>query len=167
MPADESETMTSNPPARHARPAPATRTEHDLLGDREVPADAGRLRPLARRATGARRPRRALCARRTTAVPNTSLEVYRRLAATAAEARCLHHLTLLGQAPASPVGRAGYGDRLSPREQQVRDLLAGGATNRDIAAALFLSPRTVEHHAAAVLRKLGTTRARLAAGHGP
>ncbi|MFJ1709545.1 LuxR C-terminal-related transcriptional regulator, partial [Kitasatospora sp. NPDC088346] len=48
-----------------------------------------------------------------------------------------------------------------PREQQVADLLAAGAGNQDIAPALALSPRTVEHHVANVLRKLGTTRAQV------
>ncbi|MDJ0343442.1 helix-turn-helix transcriptional regulator [Streptomyces sp. H10-C2] len=37
-------------------------------------------------------------------------------------------------------------------------LLAAGATNRDIAQSLFLASRTVEHHVAKVLKKLGATR---------
>ena len=37
-------------------------------------------------------------------------------------------------------------------------MLAEGATNREIAEALFLSPRTVEHHVARTLKKLGATR---------
>jgi len=40
----------------------------------------------------------------------------------------------------------------------VAGLLAGGATNQDIAQTLFLSPRTVEKHVARVLAKLGTSR---------
>ena len=37
-------------------------------------------------------------------------------------------------------------------------------TNREIAAALFLSPRTVEHHVTSVLRKRGLrSRVELAA----
>ncbi|MEK2494667.1 AAA family ATPase [Kitasatospora purpeofusca] len=96
-----------------------------------------------------------------TARLNESLDTYRRLRAVGDEARCLHRLKALGQAPAQRVGRAGYGDRLSPREQQVRDLLVHGAANKDIAVTLFLSPRTVEHHVAAVLRKLATTREQL------
>lgn len=52
-------------------------------------------------------------------------------------------------------GRPGYGERLSPRELEVSRLAASGATNRDIAQALNLSPRTVEQHVSRVLRKLG------------
>ncbi|MFC9331759.1 ATP-binding protein [Kitasatospora sp. NPDC057015] len=85
-------------------------------------------------------------------------EVFERLGATTDAARCLHVLRDLGQERPRLRGRAGYGDRLSPREEQVARLLADGAGNKDIAAALFLSPRTVEQHVAKVLRKLGCTR---------
>ncbi|MFD8693519.1 helix-turn-helix domain-containing protein [Kitasatospora purpeofusca] len=67
----------------------------------------------------------------------------------------------LGRQTPNLRGRTGYGDRLSPREEQIRDLLATGATNKDIAAVLFLSTRTVENHVARVLTKLRTTRADL------
>ncbi|MFE6051899.1 LuxR C-terminal-related transcriptional regulator [Kitasatospora sp. NPDC056446] len=43
---------------------------------------------------------------------------------------------------------------LSPREREVAGLAADGLTNRQIAAALHLSTRTVENHVARVLRKL-------------
>jgi DNA-binding CsgD family transcriptional regulator/tetratricopeptide (TPR) repeat protein len=43
---------------------------------------------------------------------------------------------------------------LTPQEIQVALVVAGGATNRDAATALFLSPRTVEFHLASVYRKL-------------
>ncbi|MFF7590686.1 ATP-binding protein [Kitasatospora purpeofusca] len=81
------------------------------------------------------------------------------LGATSDASRCRRHLRVLGRAPTNPRGRAGYGDDLSPREREVADLLAAGAGNRDIAAALFISLRTAEHHVAAVLRKLRSTRA--------
>jgi len=44
---------------------------------------------------------------------------------------------------------------LSPREAEVLRLLAIGHSNRRIAAALFLSPRTVQRHVANVYLKLG------------
>jgi DNA-binding NarL/FixJ family response regulator len=44
---------------------------------------------------------------------------------------------------------------LTATERQVASLIAAGATNRDAAAALFVSVRTVETHAASVYRKLG------------
>ena len=51
-------------------------------------------------------------------------------------------------------GRRGYGDQLSPRELEVARLVAQGMTNRQVATALFLSPRTVDRHLGAVMRKL-------------
>ena len=49
--------------------------------------------------------------------------------------------------------RSGSG--LTATERRVADLIAGGATNREAAAALFVNVRTVETHVAAVYRKLG------------
>ena len=44
---------------------------------------------------------------------------------------------------------------LTARQLEVLALLAEGLTNADIAARLVVSTRTVDHHVAAVLRKLG------------
>lgn len=51
-------------------------------------------------------------------------------------------------------GRQGYGEALSPREREVVVLVAEGLTNREAAAALYLSVRTVEQHVATAMRKL-------------
>ncbi|WP_280221073.1 LuxR C-terminal-related transcriptional regulator [Nocardia neocaledoniensis] len=48
-------------------------------------------------------------------------------------------------------------DALTRREREVADLAARGHSNKDIAALLYLSPRTVEDHLSRVLRKLGLT----------
>lgn len=53
---------------------------------------------------------------------------------------------------------------LTPHELQVALLVAEGRTNRDVGSALFLSPKTIEHHLSAIYRKLGLrSRAQLAA----
>ncbi|GAA1967240.1 ATP-binding protein [Catenulispora subtropica] len=83
---------------------------------------------------------------------------FTKLGAAYDAARCQSTLRSLGLFRHAPRGRHGYGSQLSPRERQVAELLAQGATNRDIAQALFLSPRTVETHVANVLRKLDTSR---------
>ncbi|MGW0143433.1 LuxR C-terminal-related transcriptional regulator [Streptomyces calvus] len=54
-----------------------------------------------------------------------------------------------------PPGRPRYGDVLSPREEEVAELAAAGMSNREIAATLHLSPRTVEQHVARALQKTG------------
>jgi len=52
---------------------------------------------------------------------------------------------------------------LTPSEASVARHAAAGMTNRDIAAALFISPKTVEHNLSRIYRKLGVrTRAELA-----
>jgi two-component system response regulator DesR len=43
---------------------------------------------------------------------------------------------------------------LSSREREVLDLMASGATNREIAGSLFLSPNTVKEHTSGLYRKL-------------
>lgn len=89
---------------------------------------------------------------------NEALAVYEELGAAYDAGRCRHTLLDLGLAKPAGRGRRGYGAELSPRERQVAELVAAGATNHDIAEALFLSQRTVEQHVARMLRKLGTTR---------
>ena len=46
-------------------------------------------------------------------------------------------------------------DQLTPQEVQIALLLAGGSTTREAAAAMFLSPKTIEYHLRNIYRKLG------------
>jgi DNA-binding CsgD family transcriptional regulator len=53
---------------------------------------------------------------------------------------------------------------LTPQEMQVATLVAAGLSNRETAARLYLSPKTIEYHLAHIFAKLGIrTRYQLAA----
>jgi len=52
---------------------------------------------------------------------------------------------------------------LTTRELEVLPLLAAGRRNAEIAAPLFLSPKTVDHHVGSIFAKLGV-RARTDVG---
>ncbi|WP_232839693.1 helix-turn-helix transcriptional regulator [Nocardia aurea] len=68
--------------------------------------------------------------------------------------RAATELTAAGHPIGRPVPQ-NAGDRLTAQELQVARLAAGGATNREVAAQLFLSVKTIEMHLGRVYRKLG------------
>ncbi|MBE2315803.1 AAA family ATPase [Solirubrobacter sp. CPCC 204708] len=69
-------------------------------------------------------------------------------------AQCNVELEACGVA-LSPDGRRGSRDELTPRERAVERLAAAGRTNREIAAELMLSVKTVENHLTHVFAKRG------------
>jgi DNA-binding CsgD family transcriptional regulator len=87
----------------------------------------------------------------------TALVTLRRLGAKAAARRAQERLVALRER----VPRTRQADTLSDphaltgRQRQVFDLLAAGLSNREIAAELHISPKTVGHHVEAILAKLG------------
>jgi non-specific serine/threonine protein kinase len=83
-----------------------------------------------------------------------ALAAGRRLTLAQALAEALADTPADAAAPGSR-GTAGHPGGLSPREVEVLRLVAAGDGNQEIAAALTLSPKTVERHLATIYAKIG------------
>ncbi|WBB64262.1 AAA family ATPase [Streptomyces sp. WMMC500] len=91
----------------------------------------------------------------------TALGLFDGLAAAPWSDRARAELRAAGDAQATARATApDPADRLTPQELQVVRLAAEGTSSRDIAARLFLSPRTVEYHLYKAYPKLGVTSRR-------
>ncbi|GGQ90528.1 ATP-binding protein [Streptomyces aurantiogriseus] len=89
-----------------------------------------------------------------------AMEVFQRLAAEPWERRARGELRAAGESVDRPAPDALAA--LTPQELRIARLVAQGASNREVAAQLFLSPRTVEYHLYKVYPKLGiSSRAEL------
>jgi DNA-binding CsgD family transcriptional regulator len=114
--------------------------EHDAFGRARTPLCLGERRRRAGRRVEARTELRA------------AHEVFGRLGARPWADRAASELRATGER----LGRreARPGDELTPQELQVALQAAEGRTNKEIGAALFLSPKTVDFHLRRVFRKL-------------
>ena len=85
-----------------------------------------------------------------------ALAIFQRLGAADWAAKARTELTATGgMVPAESRPEL---EELTPHELKVALLVAEGRTNREVAAALFLAPKTIEHHLSAIFRKLGIRR---------
>lgn len=84
-----------------------------------------------------------------------ALETFERLGARPWAKRAHGELRAAGEAPARPESDAQAA--LTPQELRIARLVAEGASSKEVAARLFLSPRTVEYHLYKIYPKLGIT----------
>jgi DNA-binding NarL/FixJ family response regulator len=71
-------------------------------------------------------------------------------------AEASRELRRLGTRPSAAARRsAETGEGLSARERSIAELVAAGRSNKEVAAALFVSPKTVENNLSRIYAKLG------------
>jgi DNA-binding CsgD family transcriptional regulator/tetratricopeptide (TPR) repeat protein len=95
-----------------------------------------------------------------------ALRIFTDLGAPAAARIARQKMRLLGirSIPAGPRAATRANPlRLTRREREVLELICVGKTNAEIAAQLFISTKTVDHHVSAMLTKLGVPTRGLAA----
>ncbi|WP_181412167.1 helix-turn-helix domain-containing protein [Streptomyces griseorubiginosus] len=85
---------------------------------------------------------------------HSALEAFDHFGAPHCAARARAELRALG-APAAPAQSVDPAARLTAQQLLVARMVAEGATNREIAARLALSPRTIDHHLRGVFTRLG------------
>ncbi len=90
-------------------------------------------------------------------------EAVRQLRTAEARARQIANRQLIAEVTAALAETAGgqagrLPGNLTPRQAEVLRLLAGGLSNKEIAARLYLSPGTVQRHVTTIYRKLGLGR---------
>ncbi|MGW3410743.1 LuxR C-terminal-related transcriptional regulator [Streptomyces sp. NPDC000888] len=86
---------------------------------------------------------------------HSALEAFEHFGAPRGAAQARAELRVLGE-PASPArGADDLAARLTAQQLMVARMAAEGATNREIAARLLLSPRTIDHHLRGVFARLG------------
>ncbi|MFV8396448.1 LuxR C-terminal-related transcriptional regulator [Corynebacterium hindlerae] len=91
--------------------------------------------------------------RRADAMFRRATELFSELGATTFVERAFREQRAVGLGP-----RSHKQDELTPQELEIAQLVAAGATNRDVATELFLSVKTVEYHLTRVYRKLRVRR---------
>ena len=82
----------------------------------------------------------------------SALTAFERLGALPWAERAAVELRATGETVRS--SDAARTDELTAQELEIARLVAGGATNREAATALFLSPKTIEAHLSRIYRKL-------------
>src|SRR4051794_13389598 len=81
-----------------------------------------------------------------------ALETFERMGAAPWEERARRELRASGETARKR--DPSMVDELTPQELQISRFVSEGATNRQIAAQLFLSPRTIDYHLRNIFRKL-------------
>ena len=87
----------------------------------------------------------------------TALEAFAAMGAQAFAARATRELAIIGERPRT---RGAGIAALSAQELQVARSVAAGATSKEVAAQLFLSPRTIDAHLRSIFAKLAITSRR-------
>jgi len=155
---DETRPAEARALVMRSRALVASTDEADGLFRDALQALASTERPLERARTALlygeylRRERRRVDAREPL---RTALETFERLGAVPWAERARSELRATGESARKR--NVNTFDRLTRQEVQVTRIVGQGATNREAAAQLFISPRTVDHHLRSIFQKLGVS----------